>query len=1375
MEGTPFGRYRLIDLLGRGGMGEVWRAHDTVTDRVVALKLLPAQWAEDELYLQRFRREAHAAARLTEPHVVPIHNYGDVDGRLYVDMRLIDGSDLQTLLGSGALIPSRAVVIVEQVAMALDAAHQAGLVHRDVKPSNILIARYDFAYLIDFGVARAITDTGLTNSAHIVGTLLYMAPERFRNGVGDVRSDVYSLTCVLAQCLTATTPFPGQSVEEQMMAHLTASPPMPSAVNPYIPAAFDAVIAKGMAKNPDDRYQSTLELAEAASRALDDATSGPARVSMTATRPGADGDLAATLLGGEVAPLDETSEGDLDLSRTGDSIDDLLDRAVAAINSGDRARASALADQVLAVDHRNAEAEDLLRAPTDRGEIRRLTMISADLVDATDLALRVEPETHRLLVSRFRDIVRQVADRYEGHVASAKVDGLLVAFGYPNAHEDDVHRAVQAGLDIAHDVARLSEQARRRFGAGVDVRIGVHRGPVYLDSDQDDVYGLAVSLAAQVSALAPTGGVAVSHSVEPLVRNAFDLERLPSATMPGSAEVINPFRVLGERAYTTTAPMGPLVGRDREFTRLEKSWRRASAGTLTVPAVVFRGEAGIGKSRLAAAATQLAQRDGGTVLELVGSPVHSDVGLHPARLLLERRCGITRVTEPVRRLQLLQSELRTLGLDTATEIPLLAPILGLDASLGYEPPQAEGRKLVELIAAAMRNYLFAAFGARPGLLLVEDAHWFDRSTLDLLDSVLTETGGRLLVVITGREGNWLGEQWPAKVFDLSPLSDEQTDELVLALDPRLAPGQCAAVRARCGGVPFYIEQVVSGLESDSGAAHSTVPDSLYEPLFARLLAVPDVVPVVEAAAVIGRHVDRGLLIAVSSLSEDTVDDVIDELEDAKVFEPHGPDVWKFRHELLREVAAELAPPSVRRALHGRTADVLVAGAAGEPDWRLVAAHYEQAERHADAAGAYREASATARRRGALEEARTYLTRSLAQLELCPPSRDRDRMEIEPRLERGFLTSTAEGYQSPSVAEDLERSLQIVGSDLHDDQVIGTLLAVSSYYINKSDLRRAHQLAEALQETPDERRRVWNPAIACVHGMVMFLRGEFERARRYFEEASAGFDAEGQHSMQELWFIPWDVVALAYEHLSIYHLLRGEQTAAETAMAKAENRGDELAFPWGPYNQAYAHHIEIWLCRENGDLARAEQVVTDMVERAERYGIDFWHALGSTLGQATVAAEISLCAPEPADDLSAQIDALTGFTDFWRALGLYAYQTQYDCVIGRLLIAAGRLEEARERIDGALQIAEDTQMHFFDAELLRARARTHTDPDTSAADLGVAVALARHQGAPLYELRAALDDVDLRGEPAHPQLADALTRLPADCTLPDVVRARAVLN
>ena len=197
VDGTPFGQYRLIELLGRGGMGEVWRAYDTVTDRVVALKVLPANFAEDSVFQQRFRREAHAAAQLNEPHVVPIHTYGEIDGRLFVDMRLIEGRDLQTVLTDGPLSPDRAVQIVEQVAQALYAAHAVGLVHRDVKPSNILVDDNDFAYLIDFGIARAAGETGLTNTGATIGTWSYMAPERFQRRHGRRARRHLCLGCVL--------------------------------------------------------------------------------------------------------------------------------------------------------------------------------------------------------------------------------------------------------------------------------------------------------------------------------------------------------------------------------------------------------------------------------------------------------------------------------------------------------------------------------------------------------------------------------------------------------------------------------------------------------------------------------------------------------------------------------------------------------------------------------------------------------------------------------------------------------------------------------------------------------------------------------------------------------------------------------------------------------------------------------------------------------------------------------------------------------------------------------------------------------------------------------------------------------------------------
>lgn len=268
MDGTPFGRYRLVEMLGRGGMGEVWKAYDTAMNRVVALKVLPGNLADDEQYQARFRREAQAAASLDEPHIVPIHDFGEIDGRLYVTMRLIDGKTIDDLVKNGPLTPQRSVSIVEQIAAALGAAHRIGLVHRDVKPSNILVTEDDFAYLIDFGIARAAEATKLTSTGATIGTLAYMAPERFTTDSTDARADIYALTCVLHECLTGAQPFPGDSLERQITNHLTMPPPRPSTMQPGISPQMDHVIATGMAKKPEQRYATTRDLAIAARAAL---------------------------------------------------------------------------------------------------------------------------------------------------------------------------------------------------------------------------------------------------------------------------------------------------------------------------------------------------------------------------------------------------------------------------------------------------------------------------------------------------------------------------------------------------------------------------------------------------------------------------------------------------------------------------------------------------------------------------------------------------------------------------------------------------------------------------------------------------------------------------------------------------------------------------------------------------------------------------------------------------------------------------------------------------------------------------------------------------------------------------------------------------
>ncbi|WAC89221.1 serine/threonine-protein kinase [Mycobacterium sp. Aquia_213] len=267
--GTMFGPYYLKRLLGRGGMGEVYEAEHTVKEWTVALKLMSHAYSQDPVFRKRMEREARITGRLLEPHVVPIHDYGEIDGQLYLEMRLIEGIDLGSLLErDGALAPPRAVAIILQVASALDAAHAAGVTHRDVKPQNILITRNDFAYLVDFGIASAKTDEKLTQMGTAVGTWKYMAPERFSSDEVTPRADVYALACVLFECLTGAPPYPADSTGVLVTSHMMEPIPLPSMQGFGVDQAFDAVIAGGMAKKPIERYASAGDLAEAAHDAL---------------------------------------------------------------------------------------------------------------------------------------------------------------------------------------------------------------------------------------------------------------------------------------------------------------------------------------------------------------------------------------------------------------------------------------------------------------------------------------------------------------------------------------------------------------------------------------------------------------------------------------------------------------------------------------------------------------------------------------------------------------------------------------------------------------------------------------------------------------------------------------------------------------------------------------------------------------------------------------------------------------------------------------------------------------------------------------------------------------------------------------------------
>jgi hypothetical protein len=270
--GEEFAGHRIDGVAGQGGMGVVYRATDLRLKRPVALKLIAPRFAEDPDFRRRFEQESELAASIRHPNVITIYSAGEAEGSLYITMELVEGTDLKEVISYyGALDPAFAARVVAQVAGALDAAHSRGLIHRDVKPANILLSQEDgnyHAYLTDFGLTKRMVggegQTGLTQAGSFVGTLDYIAPEQLKGEAVDARTDVYSLACVFFQALTGQVPYPRDSEPAKMWAHVGEPPPHVNQMVPQLPAELDRVVEAGMAKDPNQRYQSTGQLGEAA-------------------------------------------------------------------------------------------------------------------------------------------------------------------------------------------------------------------------------------------------------------------------------------------------------------------------------------------------------------------------------------------------------------------------------------------------------------------------------------------------------------------------------------------------------------------------------------------------------------------------------------------------------------------------------------------------------------------------------------------------------------------------------------------------------------------------------------------------------------------------------------------------------------------------------------------------------------------------------------------------------------------------------------------------------------------------------------------------------------------------------------------------------
>jgi serine/threonine-protein kinase len=288
--GTVFAGYRIEAILGRGGMSVVYRAEHPRLASIVALKLLSPELAEDESFRERFVRESRTAASIAHPNIIPIYDAGDEDGVLYIAMRFVEGPDLKTLVRGGALPPERALHIGSQVAGALDAAHARDMIHRDVKPANVLLEEgaeaQDHAYLADFGLTKHVgSRSGITASGQFVGTIDYMAPEQIEGRPVDARADIYALGCVLFECLAGSPPFRRETEAATLWAHMRDEPPPVSAAAPGMPAAVDTVLAKALAKTPGERPESCAELVRELRGAFGEPVSAASAASATRVMP----------------------------------------------------------------------------------------------------------------------------------------------------------------------------------------------------------------------------------------------------------------------------------------------------------------------------------------------------------------------------------------------------------------------------------------------------------------------------------------------------------------------------------------------------------------------------------------------------------------------------------------------------------------------------------------------------------------------------------------------------------------------------------------------------------------------------------------------------------------------------------------------------------------------------------------------------------------------------------------------------------------------------------------------------------------------------------------------------------------------------------
>ncbi|WP_166802103.1 ATP-binding protein [Microvirga pakistanensis] len=999
---------------------------------------------------------------------------------------------------------------------------------------------------------------------------------------------------------------------------------------------------------------------------------------------------------------------------------------------------------------------ELQKATPGIAERRQLTVLFCDLVGSTALSGRLDPEDLREVIGAYQDACVKVAARFDAYVAKFLGDGVLIYFGWPQAHEDDAERAVSAGLALIEAISRLRSADNTRLQA----RIGIATGPVVIGDlagreAADTVIGETPNLAARLQTLAKPGAVLISPTTRRLVSGLFELEDLGPQRLKGFANAQTVWRVKREirlpHRFEAKHPVGytRLVGREEEISLFLHRWQQVKGGEGQI--VVLSGPPGIGKSRLVSELRERLRGEAYVAPLLQGSPFHTSTPLHPVIHYLAHAAGLERDDTPMVKFDKLQKLLAPNTQQPDVVIPLMAALLGISAESRSTLADLTPQHQKQLTLEAAVEQLEGLAAAQPVLFICEDVQWFDPTTLELLGLVVQRIEPlRMMLLITARPDfplPWAGHG-RITALSLNGLGREQGAAVAEQIaDGKVLPGELLEeILERTDGIPLFIEELTkqvieSGILVDAGSSYTltgpllplAIPATLHDSLLSRLDRLGRAKEIAQVGAAIGRDFSYAMLTAVAGRPEKELREMLEQLVSSGLVKSGGlppAAVYSFKHALVRDAAYESLLKSRRRQIHATIARAL------EERWpeakdaqpELLAHHYAGAGQAQQAADSWRRAAERALQRFANSEAIAHCDKAVMQIRALPPSREQMRAELEVQLAKGVAVRAARGYSVPDSEQVFLRACEL--SEQLGDRVslVHALRGLfGAYYVAArwSDAARvAHRICAATDGLDD---RVMLCIRWMIDGATRLFRGEPTGAVECLREALRCYHDDDRD--QHIRLTGHEMSSLIRFHLAIAEWLTGQPEGAlrtaDEAVAIARNAMQPFSLVQALGNGALLRILA-------RDWDRAEALAKETLEISMQHRIPDYVLFGNLLVGVSAAMKGDI-----AHGVALARESMAGLN-----------RAGWQCFIPILLVhlavaqeTGGEGEAAHEAAGEALSMIRATGEAVWEAEALRVEALGKLASGGGEAEaeaiLQAAVDIARQQGAKAFELRSAV--------------------------------------